>query len=219
MKRKIFAFFVVLGLLTASFLSAEATSISGVSKYNATSQNMAGMEVTVMFGDGSSPPPYTWTNLPSHSSGVSDTGWSFTNNPYSATNDDTFWNNWTLDTTVGIKSITINGIIADVLFDIWGLGTENKGTPDSEYGKLTLPTDWSYSVSDPISLGGAAPINDLWGSITLTYIGSSTSGFTGTAQFKMDTDKTLVSETPEPATMVLLGAGLAGLGLYRRKRL
>jgi len=218
MRRKIFTFFAVLGLLTASFLSAEATSISGVSKYTTSSQMMKDMSVTVTFADTT-----TWTgnwkNLDSDTSGVSGSGWSFTNDAYSTSYDDTYWNDWNLMNSTaneGITSITIDGISADVMFDIWWKD-KGKGTTDSEYGKAEMATDWSYTNSDAISLNSAAPVGDLWGSITLTY-SDATNGFTGTAAFKLDTDKTLSSETPEPATLTLFGLGLMGLGVYGRKR-
>jgi hypothetical protein len=220
MRKNVLASFVFLGLVATSFTSAEATEITGVSKFATTSQMMSGMKVKVTFADESTPWTGTWANIPSTSnSGVSDSDWYFINTPYSSSYNDTYWNYWTLSTSKGITSITINGIIADTMFDIWGI-SQGKGTDDSEYGKLKLADGWSYSVSDAINLPLAAAVGDLWGSLTLYYGTDYTnpSVFTGIASFQLDTDKTLASETPEPATMILFGAGLAGFGLYRRKK-
>lgn len=218
MGMKIFVFFVVIGLFTILFSRADATSVSGVSTHATTSQNMEGMLVTVTFGD-TSISPWTgyWDNIVStNNSGVSDTAWSFINSPYSSTYNDTYWNPWTLNTSVGITSITMNGIIADVMFDVWGLSTGDKGTTDSEWGAVTLPAGWTYTTNDAISIGTSGAVGDLWGSITLTY-NALAEGFTGTANFRLDSDKTLDSEVPEPATMTLFGLGILGFGVRFRK--
>lgn len=202
-----------MGLSTGSLTSALATEIDGVSLYTTTSQKMNGMLVTVTLADGTSD-YYTWASVGSSSSGVSDTGWTFTNSAYSATVDDTYWNYWTLSTDVAIRSLSIEGVIsADVMFDI--LRT-SEGTKDSAYGKANIATNWNLTTSDAIFLTGNPPVGDLWGTITLTYTGGS-SGFTGNAIFQIDTDKTLASEVPEPASMMLFGAGVLGLGFCRRK--
>ena len=216
MRSKFTTFLITLLVLTGAFSSAFGTEIGGVSLYATTSQMMDGMAVTVSFADGTSE-DYDWADLTSMSSGISETGWSFTNSAYLGLLDDTYWNFWTLTTSVGITSIFIEGVLsADVLFDIWP-DSIGYGTTNSAYGKATIAEDWMLSYSDAIYLTSALPVGDLWGSITLTYTGSGTSGFTGTALFQIDTDKTLASEVPEPATMMLFGAGILGLGFCRRK--
>jgi hypothetical protein len=124
-------------------------------------------------------------------------------------------------------------------FSITGLGTVLSNTQDweskvgtgvnpGEYGDLNLVTVTAdiaaagWSAPNVSTANGTAP----WGTIPgispqADFIWrdtfSSPNGNDGTyAIFRTDF---LVTATPEPATMVLFGMGLAGLGVLRRRKL
>lgn len=89
-----------------------------------------------------------------------------------------------------------------VLFDDWAGG--QKGGLGGGVGHLVQGNYLGYSFFDPRG-------DNLYGGLTLT----SNIGYGGTLRVRTDLDREAV--TPEPGTMLLMGGGLALVGLWRRK--
>src|SRR5262249_2540752 len=108
------------------------------------------------------------------------------------------------------------------------------GLPDTNHScgqarsATTSPSGAAVSASvfytNELHLSGQNFDSTEWGVIQLTFTGSFRSGTNDVNAFwfKIDTDllSGVVADTPEPATMALMGLGLIGLAAlkFRRKR-
>lgn len=91
-------------------------------------------------------------------------------------------------------------------------------------GNQTHGADFTWAFSNPGYLSSASSFpdpptdaHDLFEQLLIDF--TSTGGFKGTFNFGVDTDKVEGGRAvPEPATMMLFGLGLLGLGVVGRKR-
>ena len=202
--------------------------IPGVSEFATTGADMAGMSVTVYSSYGLD--IQTWQIRDDQSGGAFGRGWSLTQS------GDTYKSPWIFSVSnpcISVYHLSINAIVGGTVFDLTGpeYGNDSFGTDGSLRGWTfeALESSHLYSLtgvepnilalySDIVKLEGAqGPLGDLYGSLDIN-LGDLTRFSSGSMlQFFADTDT--IAAVPEPATMVLLGAGLLCLASISKRRL
>lgn len=193
-------------------LSTSLFTQAGLINDKITSVDMAGIQVTALFGDGSQD-TQTWSALSSTLGGVSTNSWSLlldgnTFGDFDGTTN-TFYGLWTLSNlNVGssIIGLTINAGIADIFFDIESGPVGS--TPGSDAGRPFVASDPSAVASFSNAYGSGS---DLFGTMGIDGFSLDVSS---ELLFLTDTDKV---EVPEPSTMFTFALGLIALTSLRKK--
>ncbi len=144
--------------------------------------------------------------------------WSFTNTPITVSPTE----------TIDMNAVITNISATDFSGRLVGVGLDNSGSSFGVYD-MSFNSDL-YTIWDPLVLapgesesftfatlapiGGSAPVGTY-------YTGSNHSfNFVSDSAFVRNTQRfeiTVISDVPEPSTMLLIGTGLVGLLAFRRK--
>jgi len=199
----------------------ETTALTG---YATSGDMMDGMEVTAGFASGGSETA-TWADVALGQGQAAGTDWTLFES------GDTWDHNWELSngTATGIiTSLLIDAGAGDTVFDVWA---DAVGTDGSAYGLaldvVSAPADLAIvaTYSGQVALSGYAPVGDLYRYLSLEFTNQGGLGSGEYLIFRTDTDNLLYAgdiepqrPIPEPATVLLLGLGIGGLGVFRRRK-
>lgn len=204
---------------TAAGTPYNAAAMTG---FATTGALMGGTDVTVNFLGGGSDTA-AWVAGAGSSGSASGTGWSL------SLDGDTFSAPWVLANTglTTILSFTINGLDGNTSFDIVATPEASPGSANGKQfesanaSNATQITGADATYRNTLSVGGIF-YGDEYVQLDVAFRGTGlTTG--NTFSFVADTDNARadlggITPAPEPASMALLGAGLAALGYYRRRR-
>ncbi|BCO07940.1 hypothetical protein GF1_03160 [Desulfolithobacter dissulfuricans] len=191
--------------------------------------DMEGMEVSVTFSDGTMETA-VWQSLGSGSGGAFGNNWSLQVENGSTYPNSSHFSPWAFESDTAITSLTLDAGSGDFVFDGTRTYASNPilypSTPNSgsgwpfEFADLLSESLFDSSTlatySNAVALVGTAPVDDLYRTLTIE---PNLSSWTGPMSFTFsaDTDTVNPAPVPEPASMILMGTGLAGLTALRRR--
>jgi len=210
--------------VTIQFNNGTQQVTSGLTAFSTFGDMMDGMSLTAYFLGGGSE-TVAWATTGAGAGGASGTGWSISES------GDTWNSPWTLSAgNTGLSGLFMDAGTGDAVFDTYMTGMGTTGSAQgSDFSVNSGPAGLNILATyrDIVALTSQPPVGDLYRCLDLQFSSATGGGLAAgsTLVFEQDTDNLAISgdikpdnPIPEPATMLLIGAGLAGLAVRRRRR-